>query len=161
MLTNLPVNLTVLFSVPDCILPAGKSKGGITDQLDKMLEEAKIDSQLLERLGDGMRSLGENAAQLKSVSSAAAATDSYVSSLQAASDKVSNLSEAYERASVSISGMTSEAKEGESFAFVLQKIHLQQLMKSYLKLKQKLFRRPQKDWILYLMLLVSLIRKNL
>jgi len=42
------------------------------------LEEAKIDSQLLERLGDGMRSLGENAAQLKSVSSAAAATDSYV-----------------------------------------------------------------------------------
>ena len=30
-------------------LPAGKSKGGngITDQLDKMLEEAKIDSQLI------------------------------------------------------------------------------------------------------------------
>jgi hypothetical protein len=46
---------------------------------------------LLERLGDGMRSLGENASQLKSVTSAAAATDSYVSSLQAASDKVSNL----------------------------------------------------------------------
>jgi gliding motility-associated protein GldL len=103
-------------------LPAGKSKGGITDQLDKMLEEAKIDSQLLERLGDGMRSLGENAAQLKSVSSAAAATDSYVSSLQAASDKVSNLSEAYERASVSISGLTSEAKEGESFGEQMQKV---------------------------------------
>ncbi|MBP6090139.1 MAG: gliding motility protein GldL [Crocinitomicaceae bacterium] len=105
-------------------LPAGKSKGGngITDQLDKMLEEAKIDSQLLERLGDGMRSLGENAAQLKSVSSAAAATDSYVSSLQAASDKVSNLSEAYERASVSISGMTSDAKDGESFGEQMQKV---------------------------------------
>ena len=105
-------------------LPAGKSKGGngIKDQLDKMLEEAKIDSQLLERLGDGMRSLGENAAQLKSVSSAAAATDSYVSSLQAASDKVSNLSEAYERASVSISGMTSDAKDGESFGEQMQKV---------------------------------------
>ncbi len=105
-------------------LPAGKSKGGngITDQLDKMLEEAKIDSHLLERLGDGMRSLGENAAQLKSVSSAAAATDSYVSSLQAASDKVSNLSEAYERASVSISGMTSDAKDGESFGEQMQKV---------------------------------------
>ncbi|MEY4521807.1 MAG: hypothetical protein RIT10_992 [Bacteroidota bacterium] len=105
-------------------LPAGKSRGGsgVTDQLDKMLEEAKIDSQLLERLGDGMRSLGENAAQLKSVSSAAAATDSYVSSLQAASDKVSNLSEAYERASVSISGMTSDAKDGESFGEQMQKV---------------------------------------
>jgi gliding motility-associated protein GldL len=95
---------------------------GITDQLDKMLEEAKIDGQLLERLGDGMRALGENAAQLKGVTSAAAATDSYVSSLQAASDKVSSLSEAYERASVSISGMTSNAQEGESFGEQMQKV---------------------------------------
>ena len=102
---------------------ATKGKGkGITDQLDKMLEEAKIDSQLLERLGDGMRALGENAAQLKGVTSAAAATDSYVSSLQAASDKVSSLSDAYERASVSISGMTSNAQEGESFGEQMQKV---------------------------------------
>lgn len=108
-------------------LPAARSGrggagSGITDQLDKMLEEAKIDGQLLERLGDGMRTLGENAAQLKGVTSAAAATDSYVSSLQAASDKVSALSEAYERASVSISGMTSNTQEGESFGEQMQKV---------------------------------------
>ncbi len=108
-------------------LPAaghGKNKGGsgITAELDRMLEEAKIDGQLLERLGDGMRALGENAAQLKGVTSAAAATDSYVSSLQAASDKVSSLSEAYERASVSISGMTSTTQEGESFGEQMQKV---------------------------------------
>jgi gliding motility-associated protein GldL len=106
-------------------LPAGGRGGkgnGITDQLDKMLEEAKIDSALLERLGEGMKALGDNAAQLKGVTSAAAATDSYVSSLQAASDKVSTLSEAYERASVSISGMTSTAKEGESFGEQMQKV---------------------------------------
>lgn len=100
----------------------GGGGSGVTEHLDKMLEEAKIDSQLLERLGDGMRALGENAAQLKGVTSAAAATDSYVSSLQAASDKVSNLSEAYERASVSISGMTSSTQEGESFGEQMQKV---------------------------------------
>jgi len=100
----------------------GGSGTGITDQLDKMLEEAKIDGQLLERLGDGMRALGENASQLKSVTTAAAATDSYVSSLQAASDKVSTLSAAYERASVSISGMTSTTQEGESFGEQMQKV---------------------------------------
>lgn len=100
----------------------GHGGSGVTEQLDKMLEEAKIDSQLLERLGDGMRALGENAAQLKGVTSAAAATDSYVSSLQAASDKVSSLSEAYERASVSISGMTSSTQEGESFGEQMQKV---------------------------------------
>ncbi len=95
---------------------------GITQELDKMLEEAKIDSALLERLGDGMRSLGDNAAQLKGVTSAAAATDSYVTSLQAASEKVSSLSEAYERASVSIAGLTSNTAEGESFGEQMQKV---------------------------------------
>jgi gliding motility-associated protein GldL len=95
---------------------------GITQELDKMLEEAKIDSALLERLGDGMRALGDNAAQLKGVTSAAAATDGYVTSLQAASEKVSSLSEAYERASVSIAGITSNAGEGESFGEQMQKV---------------------------------------
>ncbi|MEN9399320.1 MAG: hypothetical protein RL632_421 [Bacteroidota bacterium] len=107
-------------------LPAGGRGGrggsGITDQLDKMLEEAKIDSALLERLGDGMRTLGDNAAQLKGVTSAAAATDGYVTSLQAASEKVASLSEAYERASVSIAGLTSSTAEGESFGEQMQKV---------------------------------------
>jgi gliding motility-associated protein GldL len=95
---------------------------GITQELDKMLEDAKIDSALLERLGDGMRTLGDNAAQLKGVTSAAAATDGYVTSLQAASEKVSSLSEAYERASVSIAGLTSNTAEGESFGEQMQKV---------------------------------------
>jgi gliding motility-associated protein GldL len=100
----------------------GGSGSGVTEHLDKMLEEAKIDHALLESLGNGMRALSDNAAQLKGVSSAAAATDSYVASLQAASDKVSSLSEAYERASVSISGMTSATQEGESFGEQMQKV---------------------------------------
>jgi len=100
----------------------GAGGTGITEKLDEMLEEAKIDGELLGRLGDGMRALGDNAAQLKGVTSAAAATDSYVDSLQAASDKVSSLSEAYERASVSISGMTSTQAEGESFGEQMQKV---------------------------------------
>lgn len=95
---------------------------GITGELDKMLEEANIDKELLERLGEGMKHLGDNAAQLKGVTSAAAATDSYVDSLQAASDKVANLSESYERASVAISGMTSAQEEGQSFGEQMQKV---------------------------------------
>jgi gliding motility-associated protein GldL len=95
---------------------------GITEELDKMLEEAKIDGQLLERLGDGMRALGENAAQLKGVTSAAAATDSYVDSLASASDQVKKLSQSYERASESLMGLTSNTEEGESFGEQMQKV---------------------------------------
>lgn len=104
-------------------LPAhGKKSETVTDELDKMLEEAKIDSALLERLGEGMRSLGDNAAQLKDVSSAVTATDTYVESLQAASTQVSTLSESYERASVAITGMTSAQEEGQSFGEQMQKV---------------------------------------
>jgi gliding motility-associated protein GldL len=103
-------------------LAAGGGKDTVSDHLDKMLEEAKIDGELLGRLGDGMRALGDNANQLKDVSSAVAATDGYVDSLQQASDKVSSLSDAYEAASVSISGMTSSQAEGESFGEQMQKV---------------------------------------
>jgi gliding motility-associated protein GldL len=87
-----------------------------------MLEEAKIDSELLESLAAGMRNLGENAKSLEGISSAVSATDSYVSRLQKASDKVTTLSDAYERASLSISGMTSTTQEGESFGEQMQKV---------------------------------------
>jgi len=100
----------------------GRGGSGVTEEFDRMLDEAKIDSALLERLGKGMSSLAENANSLKAVSSAASATDSYVASLQSASDKVSSLSDAYERASVAISGMTSTTQEGESFGEQMQKV---------------------------------------
>ena len=95
---------------------------GITQHLDKMLEEAKIDSELLESLASGMRSLGENASSLQGISSAVAATDNYVSSLQTASDKISTLSDAYERASLTLTGLTSSSEEGESFGEQMQKV---------------------------------------
>lgn len=103
-------------------IAGGAGGTGITAHLDKMLEEANIDSELIGRLGDGMRTLGDNAAQLKGVTTAAAATDSYVNSLQEASDKVATLSSSYEKASVAISGMTSAQEEGQSFGEQMQKV---------------------------------------
>lgn len=107
-------------------LPTKSSRGGrgsgITDELDKMLEDAKIDSALIERLGDGMRTLGDNAAQLKGVTSAAAATDSYVGALSEASKKVSTLVDNYERASLSISGITSNMDGSQNFGEQIQKV---------------------------------------
>ncbi len=95
---------------------------GVTQELDKMLSESNIDVALLNRLGDGMRALGDNAMQLQEITTAANATNDYVSSLQAASSKVSSLSDAYERASVSIAGLTSTTAEGESFGEQIQKV---------------------------------------
>jgi len=100
----------------------GGSATGITEQFDNLLEEAKIDAELLGRLGDGIKSLSENAEGLKAVSGAAAATDSYVQSLENASAKVSTLSDTYDRASESLLGLTSGAEDGASFGEQLQKV---------------------------------------
>ncbi len=100
----------------------GSSATGITEQFDSLLEEAKIDAELLGRLGDGIRTLSENAEGLKAVSGAAAATDNYVASLEEASGQVKQLSGTYERASESILGMTAGAEGGESFGEQMQKV---------------------------------------
>ena len=100
----------------------GGSATGITEQFDSLLEEAKIDADLLGRLGDGIRSLSENAEGLKAVSGAAAATDNYVASLEQASGQVQSLSNTYERASESILGLTNTADEGATFGEQMQKV---------------------------------------
>jgi len=94
----------------DDLTTAGKNDT-ISDHLDKMLEEAKIDGELLGRLGDGMRALSGNANQLSDVGSAVAATEGYTESLKTASSKVASLSDAYTDASNSIAALT-EAQDG-------------------------------------------------
>ena len=100
----------------------GGSATGITEKFDNLLEEAKIDAELLNRLGDGIRTLSDNAEGLKAVSGAAAATDSYVASLEGASNQVKGLAANYEKASESLLGITSSIEEGSSMGEQLQKV---------------------------------------
>ena len=94
----------------------------VTEELTNMLEEANIDQALIDKLGDGMRNLGENAAKLSSSTSAVAATDSYVSSLEDASQNVSMLSDAYSRASDKIANLADSAGESESVGEQMNKV---------------------------------------
>ena len=65
----------------------------ITEQLDDMLESAKIEPELIESLGNGMRSLSDQSRQMGESTGAAAATSEYAESLKGASVKVGELSE--------------------------------------------------------------------
>jgi gliding motility-associated protein GldL len=73
------------------------SKKSLTQELDKMLADAKIGPELIASLGDGMRHLGDNALKLSGVADAASATDGYVNNLNSAAGSVRNLSEAYNK----------------------------------------------------------------
>lgn len=94
----------------------------ITEQLDDMLESAKIEPELIASLGDGMRSLSDQAKQLGEVSGAAAATGEYATSLKDASAKVSSLSDSYAKASESLVGLTNNVDAGRNAGESLQKM---------------------------------------
>jgi gliding motility-associated protein GldL len=86
----------------------------ITEQLDDMLESAKIEPELIESLGAGMRSLSDQARAMGEITGAAAATSEYAESLKGASSKVSELSENYAKASESLSGLTENMDAGRN-----------------------------------------------
>lgn len=73
-----------------------------TQQLDKMLEEAKIGPELIESLASGMRNLGENAKKLAGVSDAAVATDAFVGNMTKAAESVRNLSLKYDKVAATL-----------------------------------------------------------
>ena len=87
-------------------------RGNAVEQLDTMLEEAKIGPELIESLGQGLRSLSTNANKLSEISDASVATAEYTSSLQNASSKVTTLAGSYEEASQVLTGLTSAAESG-------------------------------------------------
>ena len=96
--------------------------GSMSQQLDKMLEEAKVDPELIQSLGDGMRTFSQNARQLSETSDAAAASTEYASTLRNASGKVSNLADTYAQVSESLTGMAEQAKSGATTGAHLQKM---------------------------------------
>ncbi|MCZ4408027.1 gliding motility protein GldL [Cryomorphaceae bacterium 1068] len=94
----------------------------ITEQLDNMLEEAKIEPELIASLGNGLRSLSSQAEKLNEISDASVATNEYTESLKGASAKVGELSDSYARASEALTGLTEGQAEGASTGEHLKKM---------------------------------------
>jgi gliding motility-associated protein GldL len=102
----------------------GKNKiggGSSTQELDKMLEDAKIGPELLESLGSGLQNLSDSATKLGDISEAAVATNEYVDNMKSASSQVASLSDAYTQASATIGAMVVD-EEGVSYADEMKKM---------------------------------------
>lgn len=67
-----------------------------TQELDNMLAEAKIDSALMQSLGDGMRKLSETAGSLGTTVDAAGATQEYSTQLNSAAKNMESLNALYQ-----------------------------------------------------------------
>ena len=100
----------------------GDEKGTVTEQLDNMLEEAKIGPELIESLGTGLRQMAENASNMSDLSGAAAATSDYADSMQNASGKVNELADSYVRASESLNSLVVNSDDSQTYSDNLQTI---------------------------------------
>ncbi|MFO7723508.1 MAG: gliding motility protein GldL [Bacteroidales bacterium] len=90
----------------------------LTEALDNMLAEAKIEPELIASLGEGMRHLSENANKLANITDAAAATQGYVNNLESASTSVLELADAYQQTSGVLRNSTATiAKSAEAMNF--------------------------------------------
>lgn len=67
----------------------------LSQNLDKLLEEANIGPELINNLGRGLRNLSENASRLADVSNAAVATNQYIQNIESASKSVVELGQTY------------------------------------------------------------------
>lgn len=77
----------------------GDEKKSITEELDKMLEEAKIGPELIASLGSGLSKLNETTSKLSDVSDASLATNEYVQNVKSASKSAGELTESYKKTS--------------------------------------------------------------
>ena len=80
---------------PELATGDGERALSITEQLDTTLQDGGIDSALIERLGDGMRSLSETAGSLSGAVDAAGATAAYSEQLNSAASNMENLNALY------------------------------------------------------------------
>ncbi|MBC8344316.1 MAG: gliding motility protein GldL [Bacteroidetes bacterium] len=82
-----------------------------SQELDTMLENAKIGPELIESLGVGLRSLSETTSSLSKVSDASLATNEYIDSVKSASQTAGELSENYKKTSEALTGDVNASQE--------------------------------------------------
>lgn len=101
---------------------SGGNKDAVSQQLDKMLEEAKVGPELIESLGNSLKALGDNTAKLADITDASVATNDYVNNIKKASQSVEGLSETYVRATESLTGLSMTNEDGATYGEQLQKV---------------------------------------
>ncbi|MFA4867090.1 MAG: gliding motility protein GldL [Pedobacter sp.] len=76
-----------------------------TAALDKMLTDAKIGPELIESLGNGLRTFGDKVATISNVADASTATNEFTDKVKTASSKFDALSGAFEKATSQLAEM--------------------------------------------------------
>ena len=95
-------------------IDAGKafgSKDTVTQELDKMLEKAKIGPELIASLGVGLTNLSETTSKLSNVADASLANDKYVTTMRSATESATILNDSYRKTAHSLDMSVTASEE--------------------------------------------------
>lgn len=86
-------------------------KDPVAQYMDKLLADANIGPDMINSLGAGLKSLGDNTSKLADLSNATVATDDYVKNVSKASQSVSEMSNSYTKAAQAVDQLSSSAED--------------------------------------------------
>lgn len=87
----------------------------VSQQLDQMLEDAKIGPELIESLGNGLRTFGDKVTTISNVTDAATSSNEFAGKLKEASKSVDELTAAYSQASNSLSEVAASSTDSKMY----------------------------------------------
>lgn len=101
-----------------------KATGGAspTQQMDQMMEQAKIGPELIESLGKGMRNLADSASKMSNLSDAAVATNEYAKNVQTASRSLVEMNKSYDTTVTAMKGMAEASKDAKEYHTQVQNV---------------------------------------
>lgn len=99
--------------------PSGASP---TQEVDKMLEKAKIGPELMESLGKGMKNLADSASKMSNLADAAVATNEYAKNVTTASKSLSDMNKSYATTAQAMGEMANATKDSKEYHTQIQNV---------------------------------------
>ncbi|MGV3546265.1 MAG: gliding motility protein GldL [Pedobacter sp.] len=98
-------------AIPQAAVSTG---GGSAGALDKLVNE-KIGTELIESLGNGLRTFGDKVASISSVADASIATNEFTAKVKGASDSLSNMNTAFGKATEQLTELGASNADSKAY----------------------------------------------
>ncbi|MDH5602628.1 MAG: gliding motility protein GldL [Cyclobacteriaceae bacterium] len=101
---------------------SNKAGASPTQQLDKMMENAKIGPELIENLGKGMKSMADSASKMSNLADAAVATNDYAKNVGEASKSLLEMNKSYAQTATAMAQMSTATKDTQEYHSQVQAV---------------------------------------
>ncbi len=104
------------------VTAAAASKKSISVEMDKMLEAAKIDQNLVTRFGDNLKNFADNVGKMGSLADATVASNDFALSAKAAASSLNGVKESFTSAADGMSKLASASSEASKYHEQVQSV---------------------------------------